>query len=237
MKRIKKLITYFTITEICLWCFSVALIIASFCIFDRQNYLTLFASIVGITALIFCAKGNPIGQILMVFFSIVYGFISYSFRYFGEMITYLCMTLPMATISLISWLKNPFNGNKAEVSVNTLNKSDYIAMPISATLVTVAFYFILSAFNTANIVFSTISITTSFVAVYLTFRRNPYFALVYAVNDVVLIVLWTLASIVDVKYLSVVVCFIAFLANDLYGFINWQKMEIRQKNILRNSQK
>ncbi|MBQ3116291.1 MAG: nicotinamide mononucleotide transporter [Clostridia bacterium] len=230
MKRLKKLITYFTITEICLWSFSVALIIASFCIFDRQNYLTLFASIVGITALIFCAKGNPIGQVLMVFFSIVYGIISYSFRYYGEMLTYLGMTLPMATFALISWLKNPFNGNKAEVTVNTLKKKDYIAMSVSAVLVTIAFFFILWAFDTANLIFSTISITTSFVAVFLTFRRSPYFALVYALNDVVLIVLWTLASLVDTKYISVVVCFIAFLVNDLYGFINWQRIKNRQNS-------
>ncbi|MBE7061899.1 MAG: nicotinamide mononucleotide transporter [Clostridiales bacterium] len=230
MKGLKKLITYFTITEICLWFFSIALIITSFCIFDRENYLTLFASIVGITALIFCAKGNPIGQVLMVFFSIVYGVISYSFRYYGEMLTYLGMTLPMATLALISWLKNPFKGKRSEVTVNTLNKKDFIVISISAILVTTAFYFILSAFNTANIVFSTISITTSFIAVFLTFKRSPYFALVYALNDVVLIVLWSLASLVDIKYISVVVCFIAFLVNDLYGFINWQKMKNRQNS-------
>lgn len=230
MKGFKKLITYFTITEICLWFFSIAFIITSFCIFDRENYLTLFASIVGITALIFCAKGNPIGQVLMVFFSIVYGVISYSFRYYGEMLTYLGMTLPMATLALISWLKNPFKGKRSEVTVNTLNKKDFIVISISAILVTTAFYFILSAFNTANIVFSTISITTSFIAVFLTFKRSPYFALVYALNDVVLIVLWTLASLVDIKYISVVVCFIAFLVNDLYGFINWQRMKNRQNS-------
>ena len=95
--------------------------------------------------------------------------------------------------------------------------------------VTFIFYFILKHFNTTNLFFSTISITTSFVAVYLTFRRSPFFALVYALNDVVLIVLWILASIVNPSYVSVVVCFIVFLVNDLYGFYNWLKMEKRQK--------
>ena len=70
--------------------------------------------------------------------------------------------------------------------------------------------------------------TTSFLAVYLTFRRSPYFALAYAANDIVLIVLWTLASAYDIRYISVVVCFAAFFVNDLYGYINWQKMKLRQ---------
>ena len=47
-------------------------------------------------------------------------------------------------------------------------------------------------------------------------------------NDLVLIVLWTLASASDIRYISVVVCFAAFFANDLYGYINWQKMKVRQ---------
>ena len=75
---------------------------------------------------------------------------------------------------------------------------------------------------------STLSVTTSFVAVYLTFRRSPLFALAYASNDVVLIILWIMASIYDIRYISVVVCFIAFLVNDIYGYISWQKMKIRQ---------
>ncbi len=92
------------------------------------------------------------------------------------------------------------------------------------------FYLILDGFNTANIVPSTISVITSFLAVYLTFRRSPYFALAYAANDIVLLILWGLASMVDIRYLSVVVCFIAFLINDVYGFMSWKKMRKRQMN-------
>ena len=113
---------YFSKTEIALWCSSVALIATSFCIFDRENYLTLFASLIGVTSLIFCAKGNPLGQILMIAFSLLYGIISFTFAYYGEMITYLGMTMPMAVFALVSWLRNPYNGNKAEVKVNTISK-------------------------------------------------------------------------------------------------------------------
>lgn len=228
MRRIKEYITYFTKEERLLWVSSVILIIASFCVFDRENYLTLSASLVGVTSLIFNAKGNPFGQLLMVIFSLLYGIISYTFSYYGEMITYLGMTMPMAVFALISWLRNPYNGNKAEVKVNRISKKEVVFMWILAAVVTVVFYFILAYFRTANIVPSTLSVTTSFIAVYLTFRRNPYFAVAYAANDVVLIVLWVLASVSDVKYISVVVCFVAFLVNDIYGFVNWRKMEKRQ---------
>ena len=147
------------------------------------------------------------------------------------MITYLGMTLPMGIFSLISWLKNPYNGNKSEVKVNQVGKKEQLFMCVLTALVTVVFYFILDFFHTANIIPSTFSVSTSFLAVYLSFRRSPYYAIAYAANDLVLIVLWILASLENTSYISVTVCFIAFLANDLYGFWNWKKMESRQMDL------
>ena len=224
----KKLTTYFSKGELALWGSSVGLVLVSFFLFDRVNFLTLVASLIGTTSLIFNAKGNPFGQALMIVFSLLYGVISYTFSYFGEMITYLGMTGPMALFAFVSWLRNPFKGNHAEVAVNRLDKKELAFMYVLTALVTWGFYFILDYFNTANMIPSTLSVTTSFIAVYLTFRRSPYFALAYAANDVVLIVLWTLAAVENISYLSVIICFVMFLVNDLYGFISWKRMEKRQ---------
>ena len=231
MKNFWKLIHYFTKGEIILWGSSVSLIIISFLIFNKGSVLTLIASVIGATSLIFCAKGNPIGQVLMIIFSVLYGIISFTFAYYGEMITYLGMTAPMAVFALISWLRNPYNGNRAEVEVNSLKTIECVFMVVLTAVVTIIFYFILKAFHTANLVPSTLSVMTSFIAVYLTFRRSPYYALSYAANDTVLIVLWVLAALSDISYISVIVCFAMFLVNDIYGFINWSRMRRRQQTI------
>ena len=225
-----KLTTYFTKSELLLWSASIIFILGSFILFDRENYLTLAASLIGATSLIYCAKGNPFGQFLMVVFSILYGAISYTLDSYGEMITYVGMTGPMALFALIAWLKNPYNGNRAEVKVNELTKREIVFMFILAGIVTFAFYFILKNFNTANLAPSTLSVTTSFIGVYLTFRRSAYYALAYALNDIILILLWTLATLTDISYMSVIICFVMFLVNDLYGFINWTRMKKTQKN-------
>ena len=225
----KKLCMYFSREEWTLWSVSSLLIVASFLLFDRVNTMTLAASLIGTTSLIFNAKGNPIGQALMVVFSLLYGVISYSFSYFGEMITYVGMTGPMALFALISWLRNPYKGNRAEVAVNQIRQTELYAALALTVLVTFGFYFILDHFETANMIPSTLSVATSFLAVYLTFRRSPYFALVYAANDIVLIVLWALAAMENISYLSVIICFVMFFVNDLYGFVSWKRMEKRQK--------
>ena len=219
---------YFTRAELTLWGCSVLLIVGSFVLFHQTDYLTLTASLIGATSLILNAKGNPAGQVLTIAFSLLYGYISLTCAYYGEMITYLGMTAPMAVFALITWLRNPYRGNKAQVMVNRIPRRELLWMILPTVAVTVAFWFILRAFHTTNLVPSTVSVTTSFVAVYLTFRRSAWFPLAYAANDVVLIVLWSLASAEDLSYLSVLICFVMFLANDLYGFFSWRKMQKKQ---------
>lgn len=224
----KRILHYFTKYELALWTCSVLLTVLSFLLFDRKNPTTLIASLIGVTSLIFCAKGNPVGQILMIVFSLIYGFISFSFAYYGEMITYLCMTLPMAVFSLIAWLRHPFKGNRSQVAVHRITKKELLLILLLSAVVTAVLYYVLKHFNTANLLPSTLSVTTSFIAAALTLCRSPYFALAYAANDLVLIVMWILASTEDLSYLSVVICFAVFLANDLYGFFNWIKMQKKQ---------
>lgn len=228
-KNIKGLSAYFSKGEWLLWGISVTLILTAFLIFDRESCLTLAASLIGVTSLIFSAKGNPFGQFLMIIFSVLYGIISFSFAYYGEMITYMGMTGPMAAFALVSWLRNPYNGSRSEVKVNHLKAGEIIFMMVLTAVVTLVFYFILAAFHTANLLPGTASVATSFAAVYLTFRRSAFFAAAYAANDIILIILWAMATLSDVSYLSVTICFVVFLVNDIYGFISWSKMQERQE--------
>lgn len=227
--KIKSCVGYFTKTELLLWSSSVVLIVISFLLFDRKGILTLAASLIGVTSLIFNAKGNLAGQILMVIFSVLYGIISFSTGYYGEMITYLGMTAPMAVAALISWSKNPYNGNKSEVKVNRIKAGETVFMLFIAAVVTVIFYFILDFFHTSALPLSTISVTTSFLGVYLTYKRSVFYAVGYAANDIVLILLWVKAAFNDVSYISVAVCFTVFLINDIYGFLSWSKMQKYQE--------
>ena len=145
----------FTKKEWILWIASLLIVIVSNLFSTDFDLLTLMAALIGVTSLIFAAKGNVWAQILMIMFSILYGIISYRFRYWGEMIPYLGMALPMAIWSTLTWIRHPSGG-----------------------------------------------------------------------NGIVLIVLWTLASLENPAYIPVVVNFTIFFFNDMYGFISWKHREI-----------
>ena len=225
----KKFFKSITLVEWLIWSISVISIVVCFFVFKNTQYLYLAGSLIGATALIFVSKGNPLGQFLTIVFSVFYGIISYSFNYYGEMITYLGMSAPIALWALISWLKNPYNGNKSEVKVNSLSRKEWCLFITAAVVITVSFYFILQALDTANLIISTVSVFTSFLAAYLTARRNRFYALFYGFNDIVLIIMWSMACYENITYLPMVICFVAFLVTDGYGFINWSIMNKRQK--------
>lgn len=63
----------------------------------------------------------------------------------------------------------------------------------------------------------------------LTMLRSSYYALGYAANDMVLIILWSLAAAQDPVYLPVVINFFIFFLNDMYGFISWKKREHKKR--------
>ncbi len=213
--------------ELLLWIFSMLIVTVSF-FFSPGGILSLIASLIGVTSLIFIAKGFVIGQVLMVIFSTIYGIISFFAQYYGELATYVFMTAPMAVVTAVAWLKHPYKGSK-EVEISRLTPRKLIISAVLSVAVTVLFWFILKALGTANLIFSTISVTTSFISCALTFLRSPYYAIGYAANDLVLIILWVTATMKDISNLPMIFCFAVFFVNDLYGFISWKKIRSRQE--------
>lgn len=203
---------------------SLIIVLASNVFSPEFDLLITIAALIGVTSLVLGAKGNVWAQILMVVFSILYGVISYRFSYWGEMVTYLGMTMPMAAWAAIVWFRNP-SEKKGEVAISPMTGRKWILLSVLTCIVTVLFYYILKFFDTPNIVFSTLSITTSFLAASLTLLRSSYYPLFYSFNDLILIVLWILATLENPVYFPVIINFIIFFINDFYGFVSWRRRE------------
>ncbi len=213
--------------EYAIWLGSLFAVLLSFFLGAERDILTLIATVIGVTGLIFMAKGDVLGQALIVLFSILYAILSWRQAYYGEVITYLGMSMPIALIAVVTWLRHPSKGGHNEVAVTHLKPRTWVILSLLTAAVTTLFYFILGYFNTANLIPSTLSVATSFLAASLTALRSPYYGLGYGANDVVLIVLWVMAAVKDPSALPMILCFVTFLVNDLYGFFNWRR--IRQK--------
>ena len=126
--------------EMGLWISSMAVIFVSSLFSGAEGIISGIASLIGVTALIFVAKGMVLGQALCILFALLYGIISLFFRYYGETFTYIGMSLPMAVVSLISWIRHPYEDTD-EVEIAKLSPKKILATVVTAVLVTTAFFF------------------------------------------------------------------------------------------------
>ena len=61
------------------------------------------------------------------------------FQYWGEMITYLGMTMPMAIWSTITWIRHPAENGK-EVAIQKLTVKHIAGLAVCGTITTAIFY-------------------------------------------------------------------------------------------------
>lgn len=194
----------------------------------KSELLTTVCSIVGIITALLLAKGKNLGQIFGLLIVALYSIVSFKNKYYGEVIIYLCIMLPMYIIGIISWLKHQ-NKDTNSVEVNNIKTKEWVIVSIASILAFVSIYFLLKVFNTSQLFVSSLSVIDSLFAVYLGIRRSKYSFYFYVVNDLILIALWGI-PVVSSSLILLPMVFnpIINLINDIYGIYNWRKLEKMQ---------
>ena len=196
----------------------------------KSDLLTVSCSIVGIITALLLAKGKNLGQVFGLLITILYSIVSFKNKYYGEVLIYALVMLPMYIIGIFTWI-NHKNEKTNSVEINSIKKKEWVIVSIVFALVFVGIYYLLKAFNTNELVVSTISVLASLFAVYLQVRRSKYSFSFYMVNDIILMFLWGIpvirgSYILFPMLLNPIINFI----NDMYGFYNWKKTEKIQNN-------
>jgi nicotinamide mononucleotide transporter len=196
----------------------------------KSDLLTVSCSIVGIITALLLAKGKNLGQVFGLLITILYSIVSFKNKYYGEVLIYSLLMLPMYVIGVFTWI-NHKNEKTNSVEINSIKKKEWMIVSCIFAIVFVGIYYLLKAFNTSELIVSTISVLASLFAVYLQIRRSKYSFSFYIVNDIILMFLWGI-PVVHGSYML----FPMFLnptinlINDLYGFYNWKKTEKIQNN-------
>ena len=174
------------------------------------------------------AKGKYACYIIGIISTFFYAFVSYSNQYYGEVIIAMCCTLPLMIIGLVNWLKH--QDKKSTVIIKEISKKKILLLIMSQILMSFAYYYLLKIFNTNNLIISTISVAVSLIATYLAARRSEYGFVGFILNDIILIVLWSIPFIAgDANIATVLLCPILLLINDIYGVYNWKIIKQRQR--------
>lgn len=227
MKKIFKEWSHFEI--LFLFC-SLIVITLCFILGTDRNVFSLVVSLIGVISVLTVAKGLVIAPMINIVYNIIYAILSITQQYYGEAIIYIFLMIPISVMSIVEWLKNKSKDDENVVEINKIHGIEYMWLSVVTLIATIGFYFLLKFLNTNELIISTISLISSLVASYLMLRRCSYYALGFMANDIILIILWGLVvKNNSIAYLPTVITFVVFLINDIYGFINWKKIEKKQE--------
>ena len=92
-----------------------SIIIVSFVgICFKSDLLTISCSIVGIITALLLAKGKNLGQVFGLLITILYSIVSFKNKYYGEVLIYALLMLPMYVIGIITWINHK---NKKQIQL------------------------------------------------------------------------------------------------------------------------
>ena len=229
MEKVKNVFKNWSVFELFLLICSPIAVLTAGIVFDG-DWLTVVTSIVGIFCALFLAKGLAFGQFLGVAIAILYSIVSFKNGFYGEVLIYTFISLPMYIWGVIAWLRHK-NPKTQTVEINIIKLQEWIIVGICAVVIFIGFYFMLKAFNTKELIVSTLSVVDNIFAHYLLIRRSKYGFVSYIVNDLILIILWGIPIIQgSFMLIAMLINPIVNLINDTYGFVNWTKTQKKQRN-------
>lgn len=199
-------------------------------IISKSWIMAIISSVINIITSMLQAKGRIESQFISILDCIIYSYVSYTNQYYGEVIFYILIMLPMAIIGIISWITHK-NEKTDTVEVNEIKLKEWIMLIFASVVAFIGLYNLLKYFNTNELLVSTFSMIASLLATYLLVRRSKHCFIFYILNDIILIVLWGLPIISgDLELIPMIIAPFVLLINDTYGSFNWNKIEREQTN-------
>lgn len=218
----------FTLFEKLLLVISIIVLLATGIIFN-SSIVTIICTVLFVLAIMLIAKGNYLGQIIGIVVTILYSYISYKNRYYGEIIINIGIVLPLYILGIISWIKHE-NKETKTVKINQIRFKEWLIALVLLVGVYFGIYYLLKSQNTNLLIVSTLSVVASLFGMYLNVRRSSYSFLLFIINDIILIFLWGIPSFNgDYTLVPLFINPIINLFNDSYGLYNWKKNEKLQK--------
>ena len=196
----------------------------------HADLLATLCSILGVITVLLLAKGNNYVNVLGVLISILYSIVSYRNKYYGEILIYIFLMMPMYTIGIFTWLRHK-NKDTDSVEINTISKREWILTLLVSCIIFVGIYNLLKAFNTNALYLSSISVLFNLYAIYLQVRRSRFSFCFYLVTDILLLALWIIPVINgNYVFIPLILNPIINFISDSYGLYNWRRTEYIQRN-------
>ncbi|MGG0656920.1 nicotinamide riboside transporter PnuC [Rummeliibacillus pycnus] len=212
-----------------LWLIISTAVIVTLSFIWKDTLIGFISSITGIICVVLVAKGKISNFYFGLVNAIAYGYVAYGYGLYGEAMLNILFYAPIQFIAFFAWIKHKKSVNDAvngeEVYAKRLSKKQWIILGVIIAVGWIAYAEILFFFNAQQVRLDSLAVVLSVIAQFLLLFRYAEQWVMWIVVDVLTISLWivTLVSSGGNDW-AVLVMWIAFLINAIYGYINWLRI-------------
>ncbi|QIW16575.1 nicotinamide riboside transporter pnuC [Pasteurellaceae bacterium RH1A] len=188
-----------------------------------DSLLGMIAGISGIICVVFVGKGKVSNYFFGLIFAYSYFYVAWGANYLGEMNTVLYVYIPAQFIGYFLWKANMQKDQGGEtVIAKSLSLKGWIILLAAISLGTLLFIQALQAAGGSSTGLDGLTTIVVVAAQLLMILRYREQWILWIGLNVLSIVLWSQA---EEGSAAMMVMYIAYLLNSVYGFYNWTKLQ------------
>ena len=229
MKKIRQFVKMelsgWTAPEVC-WLLIATTVILGLSLYWQDSLVGIVSSLTGVWCVILTGKGKVSNFLFGIVNVVLYAYISYHARYYGEVMLNLIYYLPCSVIGLFVWNKN-VDKSTCEVVKETMPPQIGV-MVYSATVIGVIVYgLILKSLGGQLPFVDSISTVLSVVAQILCLKRYAEQWILWIVIDAVAVVMWGYHFWNGGESVATLLMWSVYLINAIIMYRKWHK-EVRE---------
>ena len=208
---------------------TTAVSIASSLLGEGWDTLGFIVAVTGIVNLVLCAKGHIGNYIFGIIYNAIYVYIAWKSRLYADSAIYLLYYLPMQFVGWAQW-KNNRDGESGAVNARHLDRKTALVLLAVAAVLIPLFAWILSRPVIADSQPWLDAVTTvvSILAMYMMVKAIAEQWYIWILLDAAQTIKWAVATVRGEPHAALMlVMFAFFLANAVYGLIQWNGLAKR----------
>lgn len=210
------------------WLIIFTLINVAVLIYSKEGILGFTASVTGMLSVILVAKGKISNYYFGIINVVIYGFISYNSKYYGEAMLNILYFLPMQIIGFMMWRRNNVNIDESkEVKAERMTAKEIILWSVLSGIAVVVYGIILKKLNNTLPMADSFTTVLSVTAMILMVKRYIEQWIVWIMIDIVAIYMWLFIK----SDYNITIMWTAYLVNAVYGLYNWAKLYRREREV------
>ena len=204
------------------WLALATAVILGLSIYWKDNWVSLTAALTGVWCVILTGKGKRSSFILGMVNTVLYAWVAFRAKYYGEVMLNMLYYVPMNVVGWIAWKKH-MNEDTGEVKKTKLSlKGSALIYGLTAVAI-VGYGLVLKAMGGALPYIDSMSTVVSITAQILSVKRLREQWVLWIVVDIVTVIMWAVNFARGGETIATLAMWSVYLVNAFIMFVKWDR--------------